>query len=162
MISLRENISLQLVKEKLIYDSDTGIFCWATDNKRGVYTGARAGCVNKSTGYRQVRLNKQTIREHRLAWFYFYGEWPTGHLDHINGSKTDNSIANLRSVSAGENNQNKNSKGYTYSKNDDKWKAYIGIAGKRQHLGYYKTEQEASLVYKEAKARLHIKGAYNA
>ena len=162
MISLRENISLPLVKNKLNYDSDTGFFTWKEDNKRGVYKGSRAGCINKATGYRQVRLKRETIREHRLAWFYFYGEWPKGHLDHVNGIRTDNSISNLRTVSAGENNQNKNSKGCTYSKNDNKWKAYIGLGGKRQHLGYFNTEEEASLVYKEAKARLHIKGAYNA
>ncbi|MBL7599406.1 HNH endonuclease, partial [Escherichia coli] len=34
---------------------------------------------------------------HRLAWWWVYGEWPTGEIDHINHDRSDNLCAfNIR------------------------------------------------------------------
>lgn len=44
---------------------------------------------------------------HRLAWWFHYGKWPDNQIDHINGDKGDNRIANLRDVTAKENAQHR-------------------------------------------------------
>jgi hypothetical protein len=147
--------------ERLSYDPDTGIFTWLKSNSNVAPSGSIAGCLNKVTGYWQIRLNRETIRAHRLAWFYVYGMWPEKQLDHINRVKTDNRIKNLRIVTQSENNQNKKVKGYTYSKADKKWKAYIGVEGVRTHLGYFDSPEEAQQAYLEAKKTIHIGGIYN-
>lgn len=145
--------------ERLSYNPDTGAFTWIKSNSNAAPVGSVAGCLNKVTGYWQVRLNRETIRAHRLAWFYVHGEWPEKQMDHINRVKTDNRIKNLRLVTQSENNQNKKVKGYTYSKNDKKWKAYIGIDGKKNHLGYFDSPEEAEQAYFAAKKTMHIEGA---
>jgi hypothetical protein len=45
-------------------------------------------------------------REHRLAWLYMTGEWPTHEIDHINGDRVDNRFCNLREATASENRWN--------------------------------------------------------
>ena len=48
----------------------------------------------------------QVLREHRVIWCWFYGEWPKGHIDHINHNELDNRISNLRCVEQKETNKN--------------------------------------------------------
>jgi len=154
-------ISHEELKQRLSYNELTGAFTWLDSKSNAAPIGSRAGCINKVTGYRQIRLNGETYREHRLAWFWYYGTWPEDQIDHINQIKTDNRICNLRVVSTSGNSQNKASKGCCYDKNMQKWKAYISINNKRTHLGYFDTQEEAIAVYKSNKKILHIKGASN-
>ncbi|WP_372584598.1 HNH endonuclease signature motif containing protein [Cronobacter sakazakii] len=35
---------------------------------------------------------------HRLCWALYYGSYPVGSIDHINGDGFDNRISNLREV----------------------------------------------------------------
>lgn len=46
-------------------------------------------------GYVKIGINGKTYSAHRLAWFYVYGLWPIGVIDHINGWKFDNRFFNL-------------------------------------------------------------------
>ena len=43
-----------------------------------------------------------------------------------------------------------NQKGYRLDKRDNKWNARIRINGKQISLGYFNTEEEASLAYQNA------------
>jgi HNH endonuclease len=101
---------------------------------------------------------------HRLAWLVYYGVWPAEQLDHVNGDKLDNRIANLREVSNQTNNQNhrkakKNSKtgflGVVHEKRGDGYVAYLRVAGRTKNLGTYRTPEEAHSVYLREKRRLH-------
>jgi hypothetical protein len=71
-------------------------------------------------------------------------------IDHINGDKTDNRICNLRIATQSQNaanaaNRKNNTSGFRgVSRRGNKWQSYITVNGKRKHLGFYSTKEEAS------------------
>ena len=72
-------------------------------------------------------------------------------VDHIDNNKLNNNIINLRFASPQENSRNrcisnKNSsgtKGVSWSKETNKWRAHITINGKKIHLGSYINKDDA-------------------
>lgn len=135
------------------YDSKTGYIFWVICSKPE-RNGSRAEYIN-GQGYIRIRDNGKEILGHRLAWRLHYGKWPKGHIDHINGIKTDNRISNLRVVDARQNGTNRwthiagRLPGASRVYKSDKWRAYIVINGKHKHIGCFKTEKQASLAYKK-------------
>ncbi len=93
------------MRDKLYYDLDTGQFYWKvkTGNKR---VGDIAGSVTTYDQYRRIKINGKMYLAHRLAWFFVYGDWPKNEIDHINGTRDDNRIENLRDVSHSLNQRN--------------------------------------------------------
>lgn len=85
-------------------------------------------------------------------------------IDHKNNNKLDNSVENLRWCSKKQNSMNRlkqksksssKYKGICFDKQNNKWRAYINIGGKRTHLGYFDNQIEAAEKYNEA-ANLHF------
>lgn len=72
-------------------------------------------------------------------------------VDHINHNKLDNRVCNLRVCTQQQNNMNARKgcnntsgvRGVSFHKTNNKWKANIQVNGKRMHLGYFKTKDEA-------------------
>lgn len=157
-------MTAQRVREVLSYDPETGVFTWAVHRSPKARRGDVAGSIY-SNGYRVIGLDNRVMLAHRLAWLYVNGVMPTMHIDHINGDKTDNRIANLRDVSRTANMQNRsrvhvdkvscNLLGATWDKTWGNWKAQLQSKGKTIYLGRYKTAEEAHLAYMEGKRRLH-------
>jgi hypothetical protein len=147
--------------EHFLYNSETGIFTSAS-NRRNVHIGDVVGSPDKQ-GYLITTLFKKPVKLHRLAWLMINKEWPNGQIDHINGTKSDNRIANLRVVSNRQNKQNmtapsSNTSGYlgvSYHKKSGKWAANIKLDGRSIYLGIYENPEDASLAYKEAKSKFH-------
>ncbi|WP_082492943.1 HNH endonuclease signature motif containing protein [Acidovorax sp. Leaf160] len=98
-----------------------------------------------------------------MAWLYVNGAWPDGQIDHINGNRADNRIANLRVCSNADNGQNRGvnannrsgSPGVSFHSKAQKWQAHIGIQGVRHALGFFASKEDAAAAYVEAKAQLH-------
>lgn len=149
-------------KEKMDLAIQKGYSC---DIKNGFIIGVK-GDILKCTSnkdYSSFNIwyqNKQyAILSHIFIWYYFYKEvidYPKEQIDHINRDKKDNRIENLRKVTNSGNQQNKNSKGYSYLKSHKRWYARIIVNNKRIHLGSYKTENEARQSYIKAKQLYHI------
>jgi len=74
---------------------------------------------------------------------FILGEKKGFDIDHINHNTLDNRKRNLRHCSHSENCMNQKAKGYSWSKDKQKWVARITVNYKRIHLGYFKTESEA-------------------
>lgn len=150
-----------LIRALLDYDPVTGNFKWRVP-RGGLPAGAPAGGTH-CQGYVAIQFCGKPRLAHRLAWLHFYGEWPSGNLDHINRNKKDNRIDNLRIVTQSQNMQNtglqqNNTSGFrgvSLNKPTGRWKAYIKVGGRRKHLGYFATQQEASAAYRNAAAHMH-------
>ena len=136
------------LKNEIKYNKETGEFWWLKSG-RGKNVYHPAGSLRKD-GYRKISLNKTEYKAYRLAWFYVYGIFPKGVIDHINHNKDDNSIKNLRDVSLTENQRNRiktiasssNRLGVTWYKPTKKWAAAIWIP-KHIHLGYFINKEDA-------------------
>jgi hypothetical protein len=98
----RLTIDIGRAREKFFYCGDTG---WLI-HKTGRRKGERAGTLHALDGYRNVRIGRIMYREHRVIWAMVYGYCPLMFLDHINGDRSDNRIANLREATNSQNMQN--------------------------------------------------------
>lgn len=154
---------LSRLKEVLDYNPETGEFQWKMDMSNVIHKGDKVAIpLACSQGYARIQLDKVRYFAHRLAWYYMTEKWPENYIDHINGDRGDNRFANLREANNQQNcwnqslPQGKNKYiGTSYVAHIRKWQAYITVHGKRHNLGYYATPEEASVVYQEAKTRLH-------
>jgi hypothetical protein len=154
-------ITPEHVREILDYDPQTGLLKWRKKVAQRVHIGDVAGSKHHS-GYLSVFTLGRSHRVHRLAWMHYYGTQPPKFIDHINGLRHDNRIANLRAATAETNAQNRRSAVRNAAsgllgvgKNRKNWQAYIRINGKPTYLGTFKTPEEAHQVYIEAKRKFH-------
>ena len=153
-------IEEQRILDALSYDSEWGDFVY----KPGVHgkkPGTKAGYISNQ-GYVRIKLNGKQYQGHRLAWLFYYGEWPDDVLDHINGNRADNRICNLRLSTVRGNNQNRavHRSGRTVGvrrRGEKSWEATIWYDGKNHHIGTFKTEQAAHDAYR-AEVEARVKG----
>ena len=156
-------MDLDKLKEFLAYCPETGVFT-RTRSAGGRMAGSVAGST-KSNGYSYVSFDGKHHLAHRLAWFVVHDELPEHDIDHINGDRTDNRIANLRLATRGQNMQNERTArrsnissgllGVRWSKAANKWAAGIKLNGKKKHLGLFNDKYEAHAVYLEEKRSIH-------
>lgn len=149
------------LKSLLDYDKDTGVFTWISARGSRVKAGSKAGVV-MTRGYIQIGIDGKYYRGHRLAWLFIYGANPSMDIDHIDGNKTNNAIANLREASEFVNLQNqrkahkRNKTGLLgVCKSQGRFAARIRVRGKDLWLGRFDTQDAAHKAYIEAKRQLH-------
>lgn len=140
------SVSVEYLKQVLSYDPSTGVFTWIVAQWRGsVGNKTIAGHCAANDGYVRICISKRMYLAHRLAWLYIHGRWPAHQIDHINGNKSDNSMANLREASVSQNLFNRPAKGVY--RNGKGWNVQVTLDGARKCLGTYKTWDEARAVY---------------
>lgn len=148
----RNDLSPLYLRSKFDCDPEAGLLFHKS--------GKRAGCFHRS-GYRHVKIDQVSYKEHRVLWALVYGEWPEGQIDHINGDKADNRITNLRDVGGTQNQINidgpnsNNRSGYR-GVSTTRWGyvAELQVRGKRNYLGLFSTPEDAANAYQRAKAAL--------
>lgn len=161
---LSQHFTPEQLREKLSYNPHTGELTWKKC-RDSTKLGKPAKSIDVA-GYIQVSMGVgKVLKGHRIAWVIYYGNWPEGHIDHINGVRSDNRIENLRVVNNEINCQNKrngsckNKTGFIgvhIGRGKTKiYRAKITVGDKQIHLGGYDTPEEAHQAYVEAKRRLH-------
>ena len=128
---MKIELTQEIVQEFLDYNPETGVFIWK--NRSGTGTGRLNGNVaiahEHANGYYVGIIFGVQVRSHRIAWLHYYGYWP-GIIDHINGDKRDNSIANLRDTTRELNARNCIHKTRKYPtgvyKRGDSWRVAVG------------------------------------
>ncbi len=156
------------VRELFDYDRETGWLVRKVTVSSRAIAGMRAGGT-RADGYRHVSVDGRRELEHRLVWLHVHGSLPDEFVDHVNGVRSDNRIANLREVSRAENTQNNTvirsdnqsafHIGVSWHKKNKRWRARIGVSGKKVELGWFETAEQARDAYLKAKSALHISGA---
>jgi hypothetical protein len=142
---------------------------WSPQSKADAWNtriaGKEAGSI-RPDGYLRVSVDDRLYYAHRLAWAVHFGVEPPKDIDHIDGDKLNNRLANLRLVEHIENMRNvkrtrQNTSGVagvTWNKERKRWVARVAlgngarwqrrfsslddamraIAAKREELGYSK------------------------
>jgi len=99
-------------------------------------------------GYIATKIFGRTEYLHRFVWATVHGKVPK-ELDHINGDKADNRIANLRPATRQMQTTNKPARGFRGKRG--RCYARIKRHGVQCSLGGFKTEAEATDAYRNAK-----------
>jgi hypothetical protein len=152
--------SADMLRQNFRYDPETGaIFPKVIRTSRK--PNERCDRIN-STGYRAVWLSPLYYYAHRVVWVLHCGTDPPEYIDHINGDRTDNRIANLRAASHSQNLANmpiysSNVSGYkgVYRRSNGKWGAQINVNCKRIFLGVFETPEDAARVVRAARDTYH-------
>jgi hypothetical protein len=175
--------SPSVLRQLIDYDPETGALVWRvrdvsffTDGKRSAldamnawnarYAGKPALKVKGSNGYFVGTIFGRKYIAHRVAWAIYSGAWPKNEIDHINGDKLDNRIANLRCATRQENNRNRaiginntsGAIGVYWNVSKLKWSAKIHKNGKQKHIGHFKSKDDAI----SARAKANIECGYHA
>lgn len=156
-----KTLTLEELRRLLDYNPETGIFTRKISRSRLGQCGQIAGYTTPY-GYRYIGIAGRYYPAHHLAWFYVYGSWPTHEIDHINGERSDNRLANLRDVTRTVNMQNlkrsrkDNTLGiFGVNVSRGRYLAQIQVNGKKIALGRFSTPEEAHATYLEAKRKYH-------
>lgn len=152
---------LDTFRERLSYNPETGDLTWLVSPSNNVKVGQVAG-VRLAIGYRKIVVNDRQFYAHHVAWFLHCGEWPSVMIDHVNGSRDDNRIANLRLATQAEQNFNtklsiKNTsgrKGVARCSKTGRWRAYIMLGRKQMFLGNHATFEAAVKAREDAELRV--------
>ena len=154
-------VAAERLRQVFAYDQDTGAFTCLI-GRQGKSAGAIAGSIDTS-GYRRIAIDGKRYQAHRLAWLYVHGTWPKNDVDHVNGDRADNRIANLREATRSENIRNSRIsssntsglKGVSWSKASKRWRSSINVNGKLHYLGLFDSADEAHDAYTEAAKKHH-------
>ncbi len=144
---IRKTLTLNRLKSLVVYDPSTGLF----ERRKGRYSKAQrqTAMAKRPSGYLVLSVDKKCYAAHRLAWFYVYGTWPD-EIDHVDGDRANNRIANLRPATRTQNNVNSRLrkdntsgfKGVSWDVGRGKWTVRVG----KRSLGRFNTKEEAIAV----------------
>ena len=151
-----QQFTIELIRQLFDYDPETGYITRKISYGRAI----QGQIFNDATNISVLGVH---LRANRLAWALHNGSWPPeGYwVDHANGIKADNRIANLRLATPTQNQQNKAGsgqypKGVTWRNRKSKpWQAKIRVNGERIHLGSFATMEKAAEAYQQAALEHH-------
>ncbi len=131
---------LEVLKDRFVYDPETGIFC-------SKYCDGVVGWVSKK-GYVVLSYDSYgDLRANRVAWVFITGKDPGQFIvDHRDRDRSNNRASNLRLATQAQNGSNRKL-GKGWVKSGNLYQAVIYHRGVRLALGSYETPEEAREVY---------------
>lgn len=145
-------LDVEAIREYFRYDHDEGRFFVRA-------SGKEVGSKNVK-GYMTLSYGSgRTLYAHRVAWICFHGIDPAEmHIDHKDGDKSNNRIANLRLATAAQNVANSGArstnklgvKGVYKVKGKKGYDVEICPNGNRIYVGRFQTVEEAQAAYENA------------
>lgn len=158
--------ALEITRDELwcyTYDPITGGVCFAADPRLPACVHGLRAEKKHHRGYLSLYANGRKYYAHRVAYVLHYGSLAADAiLDHVNGDRADNRIANLRQVSFSQNNHNRSPgkrsktgvRGVHFHAARRKYRAKISVAKKLYTLGDFDSLADAAAAYNEAAIRL--------
>ena len=155
-----QNSTLTQEQVKSLFDYKDGVLYWK-QNVGKIKAGTKAGSILNS-GYCSIVFNGTRYQAHRLVYLLHHGYLPQ-YIDHIDGNRLNNFIANLRPATKSQNALNKrldekNTSGYRnvyWHKAYKKWRVSLMVARKTIHIGSFDDLELAGLVATEARKKYH-------
>lgn len=114
-----------------------------------------------SKGYFTLWVDGKLRRGHHVAWFLTYGYWPTKEIDHIDGNRLNNAIANLREATRSENECNKKKRKDNTSGvkgvywNGKCWRVQVTFKKRTYTWSGFEDLELSELVAQEAREKYH-------
>jgi len=158
------------------YDKDTGVLTWRDRGKEqfssfAAYSSFKARWACKEVGficaegYRKLTIKRSVHSAHKIIWKMVYGEdvpYPEFEIDHINGVRNDNSLANLRKVTKSENQRNAAMRrnnvsgvnGVNWVKSKQRWVCRIWDGKIHKYLGQFVHLEDAKICRERAEREL--------
>lgn len=140
------------------YESNTGLLRWkprlpVTGGDK-IFNARWAGKVaggEHESGYLIVNFRGKMYQQHRIVWKIISGQDPSEWIDHKDQDQKNNKWDNLRDVSHNRNmwnsklfhNNTSGFRGVSFIATHQKWRAAISVEGKKRHIGYFDTAEEA-------------------
>lgn len=175
----RRSIAVELLREVVTYDAQTGKFIWnarAPDRFSSTsklssahrakifnvtFAGKEAGSLTQG-GYITLTIWGVPLLAHRAAFAFMTGEWPEHEIDHENGDKADNRWINIRHVTRVENALNLARRrdnltgvvGVGWYPRTKKWRARITVGKITRTLGSFGSFEDARAARMEAERKL--------
>jgi hypothetical protein len=160
---------VEQLREALDYNHASGILHWKYRPDRSKawnsrYSGQAAGWIDGRARRNLLFSPFGKIKNHRIAWAIYYGEWPQLEIDHIDRNPSNNAIANLRLATGNQNKCNSGKRKHNTSgfkgvsrirSRLNPWTAEIKFFGGKVRLGYFATPEEAHAAYCAAAKILH-------
>lgn len=161
----QDKLSHDGLVELLNYNPETGIFTNRIRRGNRAKKDEKTGCLDNSTGYIVIVINKNRYRAHRLAWFYVHKIWPGEEIDHKNLVRHDNRLVNLRLSTHSSNMLNKDCgaekqsfvDGINWNKNNKVWQVYYNC----KYLGSTKTIEGGIQLQQKSKSGAFIEKRHN-
>jgi len=155
-----QNSTLTQDQVKFLFDYKDGVLYWK-QNVGKIKANTKAGSILNS-GYCSIVFNGTRYQAHRLVYLLHHGYLPQ-YIDHIDGNRLNNFIANLRPATKSQNALNKrldekNTSGYRnvyWHKAYKKWRVSLMVARKTIHIGSFDDLELAGLVATEARKKYH-------
>ncbi|WP_422383304.1 HNH endonuclease [Roseibium album] len=166
-------LTADIIRELLVYDPNTGTLWWKERDSKWFKTksswkswntefaGTEAFTALRDYNRMHGRILEKNYAKHRICWLHYYGSWPLGLIDHIDGNPSNNRIENLRDVDAvgnGRNQKRRNTNksgqmGVCPTKDGEQWRAYITVKGKQIYLGHFRNKDRAIAARKSAELK---------
>lgn len=148
----RQPVTLEWIEtlhEHVRADFEKGQLYWKNPG-RGKNLYKPIGCYD-SNGYKKVTINYVNTYVHIVIYFLYYGEWPSGIIDHKDRCRHNNVPSNLIDTNHSGNAMNTGIwktnttgvKGVSWSTQFQKYK----VTKQGRHLGYFDKLEHAALAY---------------
>jgi hypothetical protein len=169
----------EYLRQLLRYEPETGKLFWrerpassfkpaarSAEHRAANWNAKNAGrpafTSDNGDGYLTGRVLGNLYRAHRVIWAMHHGAWPSGDVDHINGNRMDNRIANLRDATKSENARNSAKRrdntsgicGVCWHRHSGKWMVRIKAGGKSVFLGRFANLEDAVKAREMAEKRI--------
>ena len=163
IMKAKELPPVELLRERLSYDSETGVLAWKI-HRHPKRVGVRADYATLN-GYRKLVIDGSQYYAHRIIWKLSTGEDVGADIviDHINNDPRDNRLVNLRAVSRSANTHNIRGKNLLdapikvagiFRVREGKWRASICSGGRQTYLGTFDSVEDAITARLKAEAEL--------
>lgn len=149
--------TLALIRERYALNNDGVLIARIKYHHAAPGVGQPVGYVC-SAGFLKTRLKNKRYKVSHITFYLCTGHWPKQPLEHVDGDKMNCKPSNIQYTTMPEVSRRRaryssccsGVAGVDYRPRKDRWRARIRLGGQRDHLGEFRTLDEAAAVRQKA------------